>query len=93
MVSYLYYLLLLFVICYLYYLRVLFTNLKATVSTIVNITMNNNTKNDLYPIKYKNYVNSKRLTPTQAAVIIQRSWKRHRSNKVPRKSFFYWLGF
>lgn len=58
---------------------------------------------DLYPLAYKNFVNSKEMNHLVAARIIQRCWRRYKACKIDKeiekniqevpKKFWYWFGF
>jgi hypothetical protein len=51
---------------------------------------------DLNPYTYKTFVNSKKMTPDVAAIIIQKTWKNYKVKKnlaeVPKR-FWSWFGF
>ena len=40
---------------------------------------------DLYPGKYKTYINSRKMNSTSAAIIIQRVWRKYIFNKNSHK--------
>ena len=52
--------------------------------------------NDLYPLKYKNYINSRKFDENTAAVIIQKRWRKYivvkNLKSVPYR-FLSWFGF
>ena len=51
---------------------------------------------DLNPFSYKTFVNSKKMAPSVAARIIQKSWRDYKTRKnlqeVPKR-FWSWFGY